>query len=258
MLCNLLLKIMSNNLPPLVSIVLATYNGGTFLQEQLDSLLEQTYTNIEIIAVDDGSTDNTLDILNAYAAKHAHIKVHAGNNVGYIKNFERGCRLAGGAYISLCDQDDKWEKEKIALMMEAIGEHPLVFCDSIVCDERLNDTGKRISTFANFQSRYHCAEISVFCRIYGNATLFTKALFTAADPFLEVIPHDWWISYVATLHGGIKYLDQQLVYYRQHSANVIGAVGGSKPKKDKQAKKEKKKANILKNKNKNSKNKKTT
>ena len=73
---------------PLVSVVLGTYNGETFLKEQLDSVLAQTYPNIEIIAVDDGSKDATVSILNDYAARDPRIKVYVNEqNLGFIKNF---------------------------------------------------------------------------------------------------------------------------------------------------------------------------
>jgi len=235
------------NQSPLVSVVLATYNGATFLAHQLDSIFAQTYSNIEVIAVDDCSADNTVAILNSYAATHTNMKVFVNeHNLGYIKNFEKACGLSNGEFIALCDQDDEWDKDKIKIMVEAIGEHPMAFCDSIVCDEHLNDTGKRISSFVNCRSRYNCLEMSVFCRIYGNATLFRKSMLSSAVPFLEIIPHDWWLSYVATLHGGIKYIDQPLVYYRQHSANVFGAIGGKSRTQTKASKRQKKKEEIIK------------
>jgi len=231
---------------PLVSIVLATFNGEAFLAQLLDSVLAQTYPNIEIVAVDDGSTDTTINILNSYASTNGKIKVFANSvNIGYIKNFQKACKLSSGEYIALCDQDDEWHIDKVKHMIETIGEHPMVYCDSIVCDEHLGDTGKRISSFVNCRSRYSCLELSVFCRIYGNATLFKRSLFEDADPFPDMIPHDWWLSYVATLHGGIKYLDEPLILYRQHSTNIFGAIGSSSRKKN-DKKRQKKKEEILK------------
>ena len=231
---------------PLVSVVLATYNGALFLSQQLDSIVAQTYPNIEIIVVDDGSTDDSLNILNTYALKHEHMKIYANPvNMGYIKNFQKGCRLSHGEFIALCDQDDEWHIDKIKYMVEAIGDHPMAYCDSIVCDEHLADTGKRISSFVNCRSRYSCLEIAVFCRIYGNATLFKRSLFEWADPFPEVIPHDWWISYVATLQGGIKYINEPMVLYRQHSSNVFGAIGGKSRKKSSQNKRKEKQKELV-------------
>jgi glycosyltransferase involved in cell wall biosynthesis len=217
---------------PLVSIVLTTYNGQTFLGQQLDSLFQQTYPEIEIIAVDDGSGDHTVSILREYAARHPNMKVFVNEtNLGFIKNFEKGCRLSSGNWIALCDQDDYWRPEKIEKMVGQIGDHPMIYCDSRVCDQDLRDTGKSISDIVNFSSYNSCLQLSVFCRMYGHALLITRVLFDKANPFLTIIPHDWWLSYMATLNGGIKFLPEPLVLYRQHAENVYGVVGG-KSKKD--------------------------
>src|SRR5579875_1624244 len=113
---------------PLVSVVLTTYNGETYLREQLDSILAQTYPNIEVVAVDDRSTDGTANILHEYAAQYPNIKVFVNEvNLGFIKNFEKGCRLSTGEYIALCDQDDYWMPDKIKRKMESIGNHALIY-----------------------------------------------------------------------------------------------------------------------------------
>jgi hypothetical protein len=216
---------------PLVSVVLTTYNGEGFLEEQLDSLFGQTYSPIEVIAVDDGSHDNTLLILNRYAAAHPNMKVIANEvNLGFIKNFEKGCKLSQGALISLCDQDDYWDKDKIKKMAEAIGEYPLIYCDSRLCDEKLQDLGRNISDIVHNQDFDNCLQLAVMCRMYGHALLFSRSLFDKAYPFLEVIPHDWWLAFTATLNGGVKYLPEPLVWYRQHAANVFGVIGGKRKK----------------------------
>lgn len=229
---------------PLVSVVLTTYNGEKFLAQQIDSLLKQSYSNIEIIAVDDCSKDNSVAILNAFAAEHKNIKIYVNEtNLGFIKNFEKGCRLAQGEFIAFCDQDDYWLENKIQRLIESIGDYPMIYCDSKVCDENLNVIASNISNRVHYTSLDNCLQLAVFCRINGHAILFTKSLFAAADPFLEVIPHDWWISYNALLNGGIKYLDESLTLYRQHSTNACGVVGG-KSKKDRLSKGQHKKVEI--------------
>ncbi len=218
---------------PLVSIVLTTYNGQTFLGQQLDSLFQQTYPEIEIIAVDDGSRDHTVSILQEYAARHPNMKVFVNEtNLGFIKNFEKGCRLSSGNWIALCDQDDYWSPEKIEKMVGQIGDHPMIYHDSRLCGEDLQDLGRNISDIVNFSSFDNCLQLSVFCRMYGHALLITRSLFNKAYPFLTIIPHDWWLSYMATLHGGIKFLPEPLVLYRQHVANVYGVVGGKRKREE--------------------------
>ncbi len=214
---------------PLVSIILTTYNGSKYLPQQMDSLLAQTYPNIEIVALDDGSTDDTVDILRRYAAKHPRMQVIVNEtNLGYIRNFDKGCGISTGGYIALCDQDDYWDLAKISKMVAAIGHYPLIYCDSFVCDENLNRTGKKISDKVNCRQWNSCLQQAIYCRIYGHATLMTRSFYEKAHPFITVIPHDWWLSFTATIHGGITFLNEPLNYYRQHAANLFGAVGGKK------------------------------
>ncbi len=224
----------------LVSIVLATYNGDKYLAEQLGSLFKQTYSNIEIIAVDDCSTDNTVNILHKHAAKHNNMKVFVNEaNLGFIKNFEKGCTLTNGDFIAFCDQDDYWDFDKIKKMAEAIGEYPVIYCDSTVCDENLNSKGIKISDLVNFKSWNNCLQMAVFCRIYAHAMLFKKSFFNTAYPFLSVVPPDWWLPYLSTFYGGMKYLPEPLVLYRQHQNNAMGVTGG-KSKKQSEVKKSEK------------------
>lgn len=91
-----------------ISIVMATYNGGRFLKEQLNSLCKQTRIPDEVIVVDDGSTDNTLAILEEFS-KVLNLSIHINtNHLGVNGNFEKGLNLCSGDYIMFCDQDDYW------------------------------------------------------------------------------------------------------------------------------------------------------
>jgi glycosyltransferase involved in cell wall biosynthesis len=217
--------------PPLVSVVLGTYNGATYLEEQLRSVLAQTYTALEIIAIDDGSKDRTVAILNEYAARDTRIKVVINErNLGFIRNFEKGCRLSTGKWIALCDQDDYWLPDKVEKMVTAIGEYPMVYCDSVLCGEALQELGTKISDLVHYQSFDDCRQLCVFSRMYGHATLITRTLFEKSSPFLEEVPHDGWLAFHATLYGGVNYLPEVLVKYRQHAGNVFGVVGRKKKK----------------------------
>src|SRR4051812_31015555 len=99
----------------LVSIVMATFNGARFLQQQLQTITEQTYRELEIIICDDASTDDTRSIIQAFALKDPRIRwIFNETNLGINKNFEQGFREAKGAFIAIADQDDVWKTEKIA------------------------------------------------------------------------------------------------------------------------------------------------
>ncbi len=238
---------LDNSNLPLVSIVIATYNGEQFLRQQFDSILSQTYSNLEIIAVDDKSKDATLSILREYAVNYQHVKVYVNEtNLGFIKNFDKGCSLSTGHLIALCDQDDYWSNDKIEKLVDAIGTAPMIYSDSYLCRHDLQPMNKKVSDVVNCLPFTNCLQQAVFCRIYGHATLFTRSIYNAATPFLKAIPHDWWLSYIATLHGEIKYLPEPLVYYRQHDSNLFGVVGGKKRKHQKQDKLEKKRLEKIK------------
>jgi glycosyltransferase involved in cell wall biosynthesis len=230
----------SKNDSPLISVVLATYNGSRFLAHQLESVIKQSYRNIEIIIVDDCSTDNTISIIGNFIAQDNRIQLFQNTtNLGYIKNFEKGCSLAKGKFIALCDQDDFWHEDKIRNCYESIGDHPMIYCDSVLCDEALQPIGVNISGRVNCLNFDNPLQQAVFCRIYGHATLIRKDFMQKAIPFLPVIPHDWWLCYLATCNGEIKYLPQPLAFYRQHSENIFGAAGGKTKKHNKLNKKEK-------------------
>lgn len=213
-------------LPPLISVVLATYNGERFLATQLDSIFAQTYPNIEVIAVDDASTDGTWALLQQYAAQHPNMRVTRNEqNLGYIQNFDKACRIASGEFIALCDQDDYWLPQKLERLQAAIGSHALVHCDSAICNAALEPTSVNTSHRARYQPLYSCLQQAVVCRIYGHAALFRSELLHKALPFPTMLPHDWWICFHATLNGGITYLAEVLVHYRQHAHNAVGAIG---------------------------------
>jgi glycosyltransferase involved in cell wall biosynthesis len=230
---------------PLVSIVLGTYNGETFLPEQLRSVLAQTYTSFEVIAIDDGSSDSTVGILREFAARDQRIRVIVNErNLGFIRNFEKGCGLATGKFIALCDQDDFWFPEKVAKMVAAIGEYPMVYCDSLLCDRDLQPLGKKISDLVHYQSFDDCRQLCVFSRMYGHATLITRELFERSRPFLEEVPHDGWLAFHATLYGGVLYLPEAFVKYRQHGGNVFGVVGGKRRRPGRLQRRERKKREL--------------
>ena len=121
---------------PLISIALCTYNGEEFIRQQLNSLLNQTYTNIEIIAVDDFSIDRTVAILQEYAALDRRLNIFTNeHNLGYTNNFEKALNLCNGDLIAICDQDDIWHPDKLKIQSELMSGHELLYHDSEFIDE---------------------------------------------------------------------------------------------------------------------------
>ena len=202
---------------PMVSIALATYNGVEFLAAQLDSLLAQTYTHMEIVISDDGSTDGTLKMIENYIEKFPLISLHHNEGEhGIKKNFENAIRSCRGEYIALCDQDDIWLPQKTEKLVNGIGSYALVYHNSLFIDSTGHSLGK---TIADKRPGYTGKDPKVFLlfnAISGHACMFRKKLIPLALPFPQARYHDWWLAFIASQNGGVKYLDEVLVHYRQH------------------------------------------
>lgn len=210
------------NNPPLISVVVCTFNGEKYIEDQLQSIIQQTYSNIEIIVVDDGSHDNTVEIVNKIASSYPNIQLfNFKKNLGYIKNFERGIELSKGQYIALSDQDDWWHPEKIEISFNNLKEHDIIYCDSIFTNENLTPTGESFSSIKNLINSNNPLNFLIDNCVSGHAMLFKRDLFDEAKPFPENIPHDWWLTFCASLKNGIVYIDKPLVKYRFHQNNVI-------------------------------------
>ena len=229
------------NQQPLVSVVIATFNGENFLGRQMDSIINQTYPNIEIIVVDDKSTDNTAYLIKNYAAKHANIKfILNATNLGYVRNFEKGFQLATGEFIAPCDQDDVWDIDKINILVNQIGNHEIVFSNSELIDSNGEKLNKKLSDIKHLQSFDNCLNYTIGNTAPGHGMLIKKALIERCIPFPTMIPHDFWLGFVATCKGSIKFCNQVLVQYRQHTSNIFGAIKVGAAKKMKRNKQNKK------------------
>lgn len=205
------------NAPPLVSVALCTYNGEKFLKEQLESLIFQTYKQLEIVIVDDRSTDKTYDILSIYKNRCSKIRLYQNDsNIGYIKNFEKVIRLCKGDFIALCDQDDVWDLKKVNHLVQNIKSNVLIYHDSDFIDEDGHMIGKKLSNVVNFYTGDKPEAFIFFNCISSHAILFRKELIDYLFPFPEAGFHDAWIGYVACNLGPLSLFNECLVKYRQH------------------------------------------
>lgn len=213
---------------PLVSVVIATYNGARFIRQQLESIIAQTYPNMEIIVVDDASQDDTVLIVTEYASRNEQIQLFtAETNLGFLKNFERGVRLCKGEYIALSDQDDIWLPEKVEILMRERGSHPLIYCNSELIDENGNSLGIRLTDLKNLKNFDSPINYAVGGTASGHAMIVKKEVMLQSLPWPKMVTHDYWIGFVSTFSGPLKFVDKVLVLYRQHNANVIGITAGS-------------------------------
>jgi glycosyltransferase involved in cell wall biosynthesis len=205
---------------PLVSIALATYNGAKYLEQQLDSLYNQTYPNIEVVVTDDRSTDNTVAILERYQQQRGLRYTINENNLGYTGNFAMALSLCKGEYIACADQDDIWHANKVERMMEKIGSNSLLHSDAALIDENgqpLHPSNKRffrVVQYANAaKADKHVFRISI---VQGCTMLMTKELRDKALPIPQGEAYDTWLPIVACRLNGLTYLDEPLMDWRYH------------------------------------------
>ena len=211
---------------PLISIALCVYNGERFLSGQLDSIINQDYHNLEIIVVDDCSTDNSWSLLQIYQRSDNRIKTHRNeHNIGYVKNFEKAIILCTGRYFALADQDDIWVSDKISVMTEAIMDNIMAYHDSDYLDENGILIGQEtVSSRFNVYDGGSCIPFILFNCVHGHATLFNSEIKKFIFPFDGRFPHDWWLTYVAFNVGTVKYIDRVLVHYRQHQSTITDSL----------------------------------
>jgi len=201
----------------LISIVVCTYNGEKFLVQQLESLVNQSYLNFEIIIVDDKSSDTTWNILDEYSKNFPFIFIYQNEqNLGYIKNFEKAISLSTGHFIALCDQDDIWSENKLQILIENIGDNKLIYHDSEFINQQGDSLDKNMSDIMNMYQGDSFKPFLFSNSVSGHACLFTREFVTYSMPFPDEIFHDCWLAFTATNLGKIKFLDLPLVKYRQH------------------------------------------
>ena len=215
-----------------IDILLATYNGEKYIKEQLESILNQSYTNISVIISDDKSTDSTVQILKEYEKKDNRIKVFTQEtNSGYIKNFEFLLKQVTSDYYMLSDQDDVWLKDKVSKSYEKLTKEnlDLVFSDLEIVDKDLNTIHDSMFRFLKIDQRIR--KYNDFRLIYLDNCV-TGCTIISRKKFLDLIlplpnttkylVHDYWIALVISMHGKFSYVEETLIKYRQHGNNEIG------------------------------------
>ncbi len=187
-------------------------------------MLQQTWPNIEIIVSDDYSSDDTREILQQYESDPRFKITYQAGNLGAIANFEFATRQANGDYIAFCDQDDIWLPEKLEKLYNAIGDHWLVYSDSILVDENGNSLQKKLSDLRRMYGGKDTRGFVFSNVVWGHAMLAKKELITHVLPIPATIPHDIWFAVKAASLTGIQYLDIPLTLYRQHTQTVTTTI----------------------------------
>jgi len=215
-----------------VAILMATKNGGAYLKQQLDSIQNQTFKNWRLIVSDDGSTDNTLEVLNSYQSVWGKekLEIRQGPMFGYAMNF---LSLASDPsikadFFAFCDQDDVWLPPKISVGIESINQLsdsqnlPFLYCGrTTYTTESLEPYGQ--SPLFSFPPSFRNALVQSIAG--GNTMIFngkTKQLLEAAG-LVDIPSHDWWCYLLVSAFGGIVFYDTDpQILYRQHKGALVG------------------------------------
>ncbi len=213
-----------------ISIAMATYNGGKYLQEQLDSFIQQTRHPDELVITDDVSKDETLAILKAFQeAAPFRVRIFENpENLGYAKNFEKAISICSGDIIFLSDQDDVWFSNKIDVMTEAMANNPDMMVgihDTEITDDALRPTGLRKS------KQVLNLGLSINSFITGCCTVFKADIKEIFIPVpVEYFVHDTWLHRLAILLDSRLFVDKILQYYRRYDNTTSNWIGSSKKK----------------------------
>ena len=202
-----------------ISIAMATYNGGQYLQEQLDSFIAQTRQPNELVVYDDCSSDNTFQILETFQ-KQAPFAMYIYRNettIGYTKNFEKAISSCKGDIIFLSDQDDVWFPEKALEMTKYFKAYPnihVLLADMVLTDENLHPTP--YTQLSNILSLGNNSDTFVT----GCGTAIRREWLQLALPIPDdIAAHDNWIHRLALALGVRSLYNRPLQYYRRHGSN---------------------------------------
>lgn len=215
-----------------VAILVCTYNGEKYISEQLDSIISQSYNNWEIFVSDDGSNDNTINILKQYQEKVGADKFHLthGPQQGFAWNFLSLLKLSGNNfdYYAFSDQDDIWLSNKLITAINAMSgisnDIPSLYCGRT---KLINEVGEDIGYSPLFKKKPSFCNALVQSIAGGNTMVINQSsrrLIIKTPMDAEVVAHDWWVYILVSACGGSVYYDAEpMILYRQHDHNIIGA-----------------------------------
>ena len=207
---------------PQVSVIVTTYNGAQYLEQQLLSITGQTYRNLEIIICDDHSTDRSAEIIKKISSTDSRVFANYNQkNIGVNKNFEQGFLQASGEFIAIADQDDIWLPEKIEEQMALFTANDIVLVHSI--SVRFSGETFPIKKKASSVKLFAGSDVKKLLlrnSVSGHNIIFRKNLLFQILPFPKDVYYDWWIVQTAACTGKVAGTSKVLAYQRSHSSNV--------------------------------------
>lgn len=221
-----------------ISVALCTYNGERYITDQLASIARQDRLPDELIVVDDGSSDNTVNLVRQFANSVSfpvRVLVNA-QNVGSTRNFERAATACTGEIIAFADQDDLWREDRLAKTDAYFRANPAmnaVFSDAELIDDNSIPVGRRIWEEVQFtpeargqwQSGEAYKMLFLSYVVTGATLAIRRSVLPLVIPFPTHVPsliHDAWIALIMALHDTIGFIDDSLIFYRQHLQQQVG------------------------------------
>ena len=208
---------------------MSTYNGERFLEEQLDSILSQEDVNVSLLVRDDGSKDNTCQILSDYALKHQNIELKLCENVGFVKSFSELVKMAvtldiDADYYAFADQDDIWMPPKLAMACSVLAtkdnSKPNLFTSNSM---QIDAEGRELELFHKGpEPKFRKGNVLVFGTEQGCSMVFNRKaveIYSEHEPSLTW--HDRWLYHICYFLGSVTYDHQPLFYYRRHEKNAL-------------------------------------
>lgn len=214
-----------------VNILMSTYNGQQFLAEQIRSIQDQSYTDWTLFIRDDGSSDNTKEILKDFERQDSRIHLidsDKSDNLGVIKSFHKLVNHDRADYYFFSDQDDVWLPNKLELSLKEAQNYLADLPLMVYMDLKVVNQDLKIMTESMVKSQSHHANTELVQEltentVTGGVAMINHALAEMWQETDDILMHDWYLALLASAFGNLVFIDQPGELYRQHSDNVLGA-----------------------------------
>ena len=217
-----------------ISVAMCTFNGGRYLEEQLQSIGAQSRLPCEVVVCDDGSTDETIAILKRFQANvRFPVKIIQNSlRMGSTRNFDQAIGMARGEFIALCDQDDRWLPHKLERLSDCLANNPFLggaFSDA----ELIDGDGRRVGmslfgrhkfTTAKQRSFVACPTATLLKHdvVTGATLMFRSTIRGYCSPIPATWVHDGWLAWMLALHSRVTLIQEPLIEYRIHEGQQLG------------------------------------
>lgn len=198
---------------------MASYNGSKYIEQQINSILPQLGNHDELVISDNGSSDNTLDIIRDFG--DPRIKIFTCKRLGVVSNFENALVQARGKFIFLADQDDIWIPGRVDAMIDALHHSQLVMSDATMMNASLGSSPESKSLYQIVRPSKSIAVNMMKNTFTGCCMAFKRDILKAALPFPDKLPmHDWWIGLIGLSIGNVIFIKKPYLHYRRHESNA--------------------------------------